>query len=115
MPSGEPQNGYQHLSCIRIDNSIIDELASKIGIWARNLRCDQTSLKPKDWGLSSYKTIARKLGIDRGAVIRYVKNQGLNPLDPSCDLKKMATHSNQYNFDKGSGINNQSVPSRHPP
>ena len=53
----------------------------------------------------SYQTIARKLGIDRSTVIRYVKKlKALNLLSPLLRFKEDGSPtSNQYNFDKGSG------------
>jgi helix-turn-helix protein len=51
----------------------------------------------------SYKTIARKLGIDRGIVIRYVKKlKAFNVLSPELRFKEDGSStSNQYSFDKG--------------
>jgi hypothetical protein len=48
-----------------------------------------------------YKTIARKSGIDRGTVIRYVKKlTALNLISPLLRFKEDGSHtSNQYNFD----------------
>jgi Helix-turn-helix domain len=52
----------------------------------------------------SYQTIAKKLHIDRGTVIRYVKKlKAFNLLDPQLRFKEDGSPtSNQYNFDKGS-------------
>ena len=51
----------------------------------------------------SYKTIARKLGIDRGTVIRYVKKlKAFNLISPELRFKEDGSPtSNQYTFDKG--------------
>ena len=91
----------------RIDNSIIDDLASQIGIYGlgiyvaikRHLNHKTGDCYP------SYQTIARKLGIDRGTVIRYVKKlKALNVLSPALRFKEDGSPtSNQYNFDKGGG------------
>jgi hypothetical protein len=91
----------------RIDNSIIDNLAAQIGIYGlgiyvaikRHLNTKTGDCYP------SYQTIARKLHIDRGTVIRYVKKlKAFNLLDPLLRFKEDGSPtSNQYNFDKGSG------------
>jgi hypothetical protein len=90
-----------------IDNSIIDDLASQIGIYGlgiyvaikRHLNQKSGECYP------SYATIARKLGIDRSTVIRYVKKlKALKLLSPLLRFKEDGSPtSNQYNFDKGSG------------
>jgi hypothetical protein len=59
----------------RIDNSIIDDLASKIGIYGLGIYVAikrHLNTKTGDC-FPSYQTIAKKLHIDRGTVIRYVK------------------------------------------
>jgi hypothetical protein len=86
----------------RIDNSIIDECASQIGIYGlgiyvaikRHLNTRTGECYP------SYQTIARKLGIDRSTVIRYVKKlKALNLLSPLLRFKEDGSPtSNQYNF-----------------
>jgi helix-turn-helix protein len=91
----------------RIDNAIIDDLASQIGIYGlgiyvaikRHLNQKSGECYP------SYATIARKLGIDRSTVIRYVKKlKALKLLSPLLRFKEDGSPtSNQYNFDKGSG------------
>src|SRR5262249_55643332 len=71
----------------------------------------------------SYGTIARKIGIDRGTVIRYVKKlKALGLLSPQLRFKEDGSPtSNQYNFDKGSGTKQPPVvaqdihPSSAPP
>ena len=97
----------------RIDNSIIDNLAAQIGIYGlgiyvaikRHLNTKTGDCYP------SYQTIARKLHIDRGTVIRYVKKlKAFNLLDPQLRFKEDGSPtSNQYNFDKGSGSEQPSV------
>ena len=75
----------------RIDNSIIDDLAAQIGIYGlgiyvaikRHLNTKTGECYP------SYQTIARKLRIDRGTVIRYVKKlQALKLLSASLRFKE---------------------------
>jgi hypothetical protein len=91
----------------RIDNSIIDDLASQIGINGLGIYVAiKRHLNQKTGDcFPSYKTIAKKLRIDRGTVIRYVKKlKAFNLLDPQLRFKEDGSPtSNQYNFDKGSG------------
>ena len=91
----------------RIDNSIIDDLASQIGIYGLGIYVAiKRHLNQKTGDCyPSYQTIARKLGIDRSTVIRYVKKlKALNLLSPLLRFKEDGSPtSNQYNFDKGSG------------
>ena len=97
----------------RIDNSIIDNLASQIGIYGlgiyvaikRHLNTKTGDCYP------SYQTIAKKLRIDRGTVIRYVKKlKAFNVLSPELRFKEDGSPtSNQYNFDKGSGTKQPEV------
>lgn len=91
----------------RIDNAIIDDVASQIGIYGLGIYVAiKRHLNQKTGDcFPSYKTIARKLGIDRGTVIRYVKKlKALNLLSPQLRFKEDGSPtSNQYNFDKGSG------------
>jgi DNA-binding Lrp family transcriptional regulator len=89
-----------------IENSIIDNMA-QIGVYGyavysaikRHLNQKTGECYP------SYGTIARKIGIDRGTVIRYVKKlKALGLLSPQLRFKEDGSPtSNQYNFDKGSG------------
>jgi Helix-turn-helix domain len=86
----------------RIDNSIIDELASKIGIYGLGIYVAikrHLNTKTGDC-FPSYQTIAKKLHIDRGTVIRYVKKlKAFNLLDPQLRFKEDGSPtSNQYNF-----------------
>jgi hypothetical protein len=86
----------------RIDNSIIDDLASKIGIYGLGIYVAikrHLNTKTGDC-FPSYKTIAKKLHIDRGTVIRYVKKlKAFNLLDPQLRFKEDGSPtSNQYNF-----------------
>jgi hypothetical protein len=86
----------------RIDNSLIDDLAAQIGIYGlgiyvaikRHLNTKTGDCYP------SYQTIARKLGIDRSTVIRYVKKlKALNVISPLLRFKEDGSPtSNQYNF-----------------
>jgi hypothetical protein len=96
----------------RIDNSIIDDLASKIGIYGLGIYVAikrHLNTKTGDC-FPSYKTIAKKLHIDRGTVIRYVKKlKAFNVLDPQLRFKEDGSPtSNQYNF-QGAG---NSAPSK---
>ena len=91
----------------RIDNSIIDDLASKIGIYGLGIYVAikrHLNTKTGDC-FPSYQTIAKKLHIDRGTVIRYVKKlKAFNLLDPQLRFKEDGSPtSNQYNFNEGSG------------
>jgi Helix-turn-helix domain len=91
----------------RIDNSIIDDLASQIGIYGLGIYVAIKRHLNQKTGecYPSYQTIARKLHIDRGTVIRYVKKlKALGLLCPQLRFKEDGSPtSNQYNFDKGSG------------
>ena len=85
----------------RIDNDIIDDMAH-IGVYGyavysvikRHLNQKTSQCNP------SYATIARKIGIDRGTVIRYVKKlKALGLLSPDLRFKEDGSPtSNQYNF-----------------
>src|SRR4029453_6539581 len=87
----------------RIDNSIIDDLASQIGIYGLGIYVAiKRHLNQKTGDcFPSYKTIAKKLHIDRGTVIRYVKKlKAFNLLDPQLRFKEDGSPtSNQYDFD----------------
>jgi helix-turn-helix protein len=89
----------------KVDNSIIDECAAKIGIYGLGIYLAiKRHLNQKTGDcFPSYKTIARKLGIDRGTVIRYVKKlKAFNLLSPELRFKEDGSPtSNQYNFDHG--------------
>ncbi len=86
----------------RIDNSIIDDCASQIGIYGLGIYVAIKRHLNQKTGecYPSYQTIARKIGIDRGTVIRYVKKlKELNLLSPSLRFKEDGSpSSNQYNF-----------------
>jgi hypothetical protein len=90
----------------RIDNSIIDNLAAQIGIYGLGIYVAiKRHLNQKTGDcFPSYQTIAKKLHIDRGTVIRYVKKlKAFNLIDPQQRFKEDGSPtSNQYNFDKGS-------------
>ena len=96
----------------RIDNSIIDALAAQIGIYGLGIYVAIKRHLNQKTGecFPSYKTIAKKLRIDRGTVIRYVKKlKAFNLLDPELRFKEDGSPtSNQYNFDKG-GCSKQPV------
>jgi hypothetical protein len=91
----------------RIDNAIIDNVAAQIGIYGLGIYVAiKRHLNQKTGDcFPSYQTIAKKLHVDRGTVIRYVKNlKAFNLLDPQLRFKEDGSPtSNQYNFDKGSG------------
>src|SRR5215211_9493092 len=91
----------------RIDNSIIDDCAAQIGIYGLGIYVAiKRHLNQKTGDcFPSYQTIAKKLHIDRGTVIRYVKKlKAFNLLDPKLRFKEDGSPtSNQYNFDKDSG------------
>jgi hypothetical protein len=76
---------------IDIENRIIDKYLPRIGVYGlgvyvvikRHLEQTPTHCPP------SYATIARKLGIDQGAVIRHIKKlQRLHLLPPSLLFKE---------------------------
>ena len=85
----------------RIENSIIDNMA-KIGVYGYAVYCAiKRHLNQKTGDCyPSYATIARKIGIDRGTVIRYVKKlKALNLISPLLRFKEDGSPtSNQYNF-----------------
>ena len=89
----------------RIDNSIIDHLAAQIGIYGLGIYVAIKRHLNQKTGecFPSYQTIAKKLRVDRGTVIRYVKKlKAFNLLDPQLRFKEDGSPtSNQYNFDKG--------------
>ena len=86
----------------RIDNEIIDDYLPRIGTYGytiysvikRHLNQKSGQCNP------SYATIARKIGIDRGTVIRYVKKlKALGLIAPDLLFKEDGSQSsNQYNF-----------------
>ena len=86
----------------RIDNEIIDDYLPRIGTYGytiysvikRHLNQKSGQCNP------SYATIARKIGIDRGTVIRYVKKlKALGLISPDLRFKEDGSQSsNQYNF-----------------
>ena len=89
----------------RIDNAVIDDLAAHIGIYGLGIYVAIKRHLNQKTGecFPSYQTIAKKLRIDRGTVIRYVKKlKAFNLLDPQLRFKEDGSPtSNQYNFDKG--------------
>jgi hypothetical protein len=86
----------------RIDNDIIDEAIPHIGLAGlgvlllikRYLNQKTNQCNP------SYKTLARKAGVDRSTIIRYVKKlKAVNLLDPELQFKEDGSPtSNQYHF-----------------
>ena len=85
----------------RIENSIIDNMA-KIGVYGYAVYCAIKRHLNQQTGdcYPSYATIARKVGIDRGTVIRYVKRlKALNLISPLLRFKEDGSPtSNQYDF-----------------
>jgi hypothetical protein len=91
----------KHTPHTRIENSIIDNMA-RIGVYGYAVySAIKRHLNQKTGDcFPSYATIARKVGIDRGTVIRYVKKlKALNLVDPQLRFKEDGSPtSNQYNF-----------------
>ena len=97
-----PRSAITPIPHTRIENSIIDNMA-QIGVYGyavysaikRHLNQKTGDCYP------SYATIARKIGIDRGTVIRYVKKlKALNIISPLLRFKEDGSPtSNQYNFE----------------
>ena len=91
---------------IDIDNSIIDEYGEKIGAYGLAV---YTMIKrlTQNPGQSnpSYATIARKLGIDRSTVIRYVKKlKALNLISTSLRfMEDRSQASHHYPFPSAPG------------
>jgi Helix-turn-helix domain len=95
---------FKHTPHTRIENSIIDNMA-QIGVYGyavysaikRHINQKSGECYP------SYATIARKIGIDRGTVIRYVKKlKALGLVSSQLRFKEDGSPtSNQYDFDKG--------------
>ena len=87
---------------IRIDNSIIDEYLPKIGPYGYTIYSVIKRYFNQKTGdcYPSYKTIAKKSGIDRSTVIRYVKKlKDFNLISPEWRFKEDGSHtSNHYNF-----------------
>jgi Helix-turn-helix domain len=103
----------------RIDNSIIDNVAAKIGIYGLGIYVAiKRHLNQKTGDcFPSYQTIAKKLHIDRGTVIRYVKKlKAFNLLDPQLRFKEDGSPtSNQYNFDLSAGRQDKGSCTEQPP
>ena len=86
----------------RIDNDIIDEATPRIGLAGlgvlvlikRYLNQKTNQCNP------SYKTLARKAGVDRSTIIRYVKRlKAFKLIDPELQFKEDGSPtSNQYHF-----------------
>jgi DNA-binding MarR family transcriptional regulator len=76
---------------IDIENRIIDKYLPRIGVYgfAVYLVIQRHLSQETHHGYSSYATIARKLGMDQGAVIRHVKKlKRLHLLSPSLRFKE---------------------------
>jgi GntR family transcriptional regulator len=86
----------------RIENSFIDEVAAKIGIYGLGIYVAIKRHFNQKTGecFPSYQTLARKLHIDRSTVIRYVKKmRDLQIISPEWRFKEDGSHtSNQYHF-----------------
>ena len=86
----------------RIDNAIIDEYTPKIGLAGLGvLALIKRYLNQKTGQCNpSYKTLARKAGVDRSTIIRYVKKlKALCLIDPELQFKEDGSPtSNQYHF-----------------
>jgi hypothetical protein len=91
----------------RIDNPIIDEYTRHIGLAALGvLVIIKRYLNQKTGQCNpSYKTIARKAGVDRSTIIRYVKKlKAFNLLDPELQFKEDGSPtSNHYHFPSSFG------------
>ena len=101
---------------IRIDNSIIDEYLPKIGPYGYTIYSVIKRYFNQKTGdcYPSYKTIAKKSGIDRSTVIRYVKKlRDFNLISPEWRFKEDGSHtSNQYHFHgrENAGSSNAQAP-----
>ena len=86
----------------RIDNETIDDYLPQIGVYGMGVYLALKRYLNQKTGQCnpSYKTIARKIGIDRGTVIRYVKKlTAFGLLSPTLRFKDDGSQSsNQYNF-----------------
>jgi Helix-turn-helix domain len=91
----------------RIDNSIIDEYTPQIGLACLGVLVIIKRYVNQKTGQCnpSYKTIARKAGVDRSTIIRYVKKlKAFNLLDPELQFKEDGSPtSNQYHFPSSFG------------
>ena len=86
----------------RIDNSVIDEYISQIGLAGLGVYVIIKKYLNQQSGQCnpSYATIARKAGVDRSTIIRYVKKlKAFNLLDPQLRFREDGGYaSNQYSF-----------------
>jgi hypothetical protein len=86
----------------RIDNETIDDYLPQIGVYGMGVYLALKRYLNQKTGQCnpSYKTIARKIGIDRGTVIRYVKKlTAFGLLSPTLRFKDDGSQSSiQYNF-----------------
>ena len=86
----------------RIDNSIIDDYIPQIGLAGLGVYVIIKKYLNQQSGQCnpSYATIARKAGVDRSTIIRYVKKlKAFHLLDPHLRFREDGGYaSNQYNF-----------------
>ena len=104
LRQGRALHDHGHCPHTRIDNDIIDADIPKMGtigfaifvVLKRHLNQKTGDCYP------SYKTIARKVGIDRSTVIRYVKKlTALHLVSPELRFKEDGSpSSNQYDLQK---------------
>ena len=91
----------------RVDNTIIDECTPQIGLAGLGvLVIIKRYLNQKTGQCNpSYGTIAKKAGVDRSTIIRYVKKlKAFNLLDPELQFKEDGSPtSNQYHFPSSFG------------
>ena len=94
--------GNNGVSYTMVDNPVIDELVPHIGLAGLGvLVIIKRYLNQKTGQCNpSYKTIAKKSGVDRSTIIRYVKKlKAFNLLDPELRFKEDGSpSSNQYHF-----------------
>ena len=93
-----------------IENSIINECLPRIGLAGLGVYVVLKKFLNQKSGQCnpSYQTIARKAGVDRSTIIRYVKKlKAVNLIDPQLRFREDGGYaSNQYNF---------STAAQHPP
>src|ERR687883_405590 len=86
----------------RITNEIIEEYTPRIGLAGLGVLVIIRSYLNHKTGRCdpSYKTIAKKAGVDRSTIIRYVKKlKAFNLIDPELRFKEDGSYaSNQYHF-----------------
>jgi hypothetical protein len=86
----------------RIENEIIEEYTPRIGLAGLGVLVMIRSYLNQKTGRCdpSYKTLAKKAGVDRSTIIRYVKKlKAFNLIDPELRFKEDGSYaSNQYHF-----------------